>query len=158
MLNSSKYNCGNIIPSNCVPYTGPALTILEGTDVELSCDANLDEVIGYLDTALKALMDSNDFTSLVPDCIDFDPATVTAVELHALELDKLCELEGLITDLTTALDDFDISTELITIDLDCMAADAAPCEVPDSQYTLQSILQLFVTWICDHETRISNLE
>jgi hypothetical protein len=156
----NKYNCGTIVPSSCSPYTGSDLTFLD-EGVVLDCDANVDDVIFEIDAAIKKLKDSNDFTDLEPieDCIDFDPATVTAAELHALEIAKICEIDGEVTALQEQLADLNIGNELISITLpSCLTADAAPCAAAPNEYQLISLLILFANKLCDHETRISNLE
>lgn len=155
-----KYNCGSILPSSCIPFTGKDLTILVAPD-ELACDANLNDVIEKLDKAVKKLMASNDFTSLEPveDCFEFDPATVTAAQLHAQEIEKLCIHEGQITALQEQLNDLNIGNEIVTIALpSCLQPLAAPCAVGINEYQLISLLMLFANKLCDHETRISNLE
>lgn len=157
MSNSSKYNCGQILPSSCIPFTGSALTFLVEPD-ELECDANINDVIAFIDKYLKKVIDGNDFSELETDCLTFNPETVTAKELHALEIAEICVLKGQVEALNTLITELDISTEIITIDLECLAPDAAACEVASNQYTLQSILQLFRSKLCDFETRISNLE
>lgn len=160
MAFDSKYNCGSILPSSCIPYTGKDLTIL-ALPTDLDCDANLNDVIEKLDVAIKTLMDSNDFTGLTPviDCIDFDPLTVTAAELHELEIAKICELQGELDALTEQFNNLDIGTELITIILpECLAPLAAPCASAENEYQLITLLNLFAAMLCDHETRISNLE
>lgn len=160
MAVDSKYNCGSILPSSCIPYTGKDLTIL-ALPTDLSCDANLNDVIEKLDIAIKTLMVSNDFTGLTPieDCIEFNPATVTASQLHALEIAKICELAGELTALQEQLNNLDIGTELITITLPlCLEPLAAPCASAPNEYQLITLLNLFASMLCDHETRISNLE
>lgn len=155
----NKYNCGQVLPSSCVPFTGKDLTILVEPN-ELSCDANLDEVIEKLDQAIKKLMDSNDFTELEPveDCFEFNPATVTAKELHALEIEKLCIHEGQIAALQQQLNDLNIGNEIITINLPtCLQPDAAPCAVGTNEYQLISLLMLFANKLCDLEQQISDL-
>lgn len=159
MGKNSKYNCGNILASSCVPYTGAELTFLSENDLELfPCDANINDVIFYIDKYLKKLVDGNDFTGLDKDCFDFDPDNIDAKGLHQLEITKICTLKGQIQTLQTLFETLNIGSEEITIDLGCLAPDAAACEITSNTYTLQNILQLFATKLCDHETRITNLE
>jgi len=152
-----KYNCGQIIPSACVPYTGSDLTVL-AAPTDLPCDANINDVIKILDAEIKTLMDSNDFSSLDKKCFDFDPNTVKAFELHQLEIDKICEIEANLTALTEQFDTLNISSLPITLNLLCMAPAASACAISPNTYTLLSILNTLVAKICDHETRITNLE
>lgn len=151
-------NCGPIIPSSCVPYTGPDLTILSG-DSQLKCDANINDAIKAIDAAVKKLIDGNDLTELDKDCLDFDPATVTPAQLHQLEITQICLNKGAITALQNQLNNLNIGTEVVTITLPaCLLPLAAPCAVGTNQYQLISLLMLFANMLCDHETRISNLE
>lgn len=155
----SKYNCGDILGSACVPFTGQDLTFLSEADIELfPCNANMDDVIFYIDKYLADLVESNDFTDLDKDCLDFDPATVTAKELHQIEITEICLLKGQVLALNELIENLNIGSEQITIDLECLTPDAEPCEVSDNVYTLQTILEVFVAKICEFETRISNLE
>jgi len=155
----SKYNCGNVIPSSCVPFTGKDLTFLSEEDLELfPCDANINDVIFYIDKYLKVLVDGNNFTELDKDCFDFDPLTIDAKGLHQLEITKICLLEGRVTAVEDQLADLNIGAETLVIDLLCLTPDAEACAVATNTYTLQSILQLFVAKLCDHETRILELE
>lgn len=158
-MGNKKRKCGGpIVNSVCVSYDGPTLTFLREED-ELDCNASVADVIEKIDEYLKELLDSNDFTGLTPGSFDFDPATVTASELHQLELDKLDELAGQIEALQTQIEGLNIGNEVITITLpSCLTGDAAPCATGTDQYQLISLLTLFANKICDHETRITNLE
>ena len=159
MGKNSKYNCGNILASSCVPFTGTALTFLSTADLEaFPCDANINDVVFYIDKYLKKLVDGNDFTGLDKDCLDFDPATIDAKGLHQIEITEICTMKGQIEALQTMVEDLNIGAEEVTIDLGCLTPDAEACATGTNIYTLQSILQLFAAKLCDHETRISNLE
>jgi hypothetical protein len=154
-----KHNCGQILMSACVPFSGSQLTFLTSEELEdFPCNANMDDVIESIDTTLKKLVDGNNFTALDIDCLDFDPATVTAKDLHQLEITEICLLKGQVDALSEQLNLLNIGNEVITIDLECMTPDAAPCAVGVNQYSLLTILQLFRDKLCDFETRISNLE
>ena len=158
MSSFNKCNCGPTLPSTCIFYTGPDLTFVS-EDNQLECDATIDDVIVKIDEALKKLIDGNDLTGLDKDCLDFDPATITPAQLHQIEITQICLNAGAITALQTQLNNLDIGTEVITITLpDCLQPLAAPCAVGTNQYQLINLLTLFANMLCDHETRISNLE
>lgn len=157
MSDKKKYNCGQIVPSSCVPFTGKDLTFVTDED-QLTCDANINDVIEKIDAALKVLVDANNFSTLVKNCLDFDPATVTAVELHQLEINTLCLHKGQIESLQTQFNEWNIGTEVLGINLGCLTPAAADCAVAANQYQLIALLQLFAAKLCDHETRITNLE
>lgn len=157
-MSNSKFNCGQIIPSSCVPYTGKDLTFLLPED-QLECDANINDAIFEIDKQIKILVDGNNLTGLDKECFDFDPATVTPAQLHQLEITKICSNEGSIAALTTQFNNLDIGIEVVTIDLpDCLEPLAAPCLVGTNQYQLITLLNLFAAKLCDHETRIAELE
>lgn len=157
-VGNTKYNCGSGIPSSCVPYTGSTLTFFSSPD-ELSCDANLDDVIILINKYLKKLVDGNNLTTLNKNKLSFDPSTITPVELHQLEIDAISNLMGQYDALSTQLNSLDIGKEIITITLpSCLATAASSCAVVPNEYQLISLLTLFANKLCDHETRITNLE
>jgi len=154
----NKCNCGPTLPSTCMFYTGPDLTFVSEDD-QLDCDATIDDIIVKIDEALKILIDGNDLTELDKQCLDFDPATITPAQLHQIEINKICENTAAILAVQEQINTLDIGTEIITIDLpDCLEAGAAPCAAGINQYQLINLLILFANMLCDHETRISNLE
>jgi len=156
--NNSKYNCGQIIASSCVPFTGPELTFPKAAD-QLDCDANINDVIFTIDSYLKVLVDGNDFTALDKGCLDFNPATVSAKQLHQLEITNICILLGQTEALQTQFDEFNVGAHPVTITLPgCLTADAAPCLTGVNTYTLLSLLNLYAAKICDLESRLSTLE
>lgn len=160
-MDFSKYNCGTIISSNCVPFTGVDLTILLGLSEadQLPCNANINDVINKLDVAIKKLIDSNDLTELDANCLDFDPATITPKELHQIEINKICEHNSLIATLQDTINNLEIGDESITIILpDCLQASIADCEEAENTYQLKVLLLLLANKLCNHETRITNLE
>lgn len=154
---SCKDNCGPITTSCCIPFTGKDLTIVAANT--LKCDANIDDVIFQIDKVLKSLADANDLTGLIKHSLDFDPATITPAELHQVEIDAIDILQGKVTSLETQLANLNIGAEVITIDLPtCLEEDASPCATGTNQYQLIAILNLFAAKLCDHESRILNLE
>lgn len=159
MGSNSKYNCGTIVASSCVPYSGSQLTFLTTVELEaFPCNANINDVVFYIDKYVKKLADGNDFTELDKDCLEFDPATVTAKDLHQIEITEICLLKGIVDGLQEQLNDLNIGAEVIEIDLGCMTPNAAPCALDTNTYQLLTILQLFRDKICDFESRISTLE
>lgn len=156
--NNSKYNCGQILPSSCVPFTGDVLTFPATPDA-LTCDANINDVIFVIDKYLKVLVDGNNLTGLNKNCLDFVPATVTPAQLHQIEIDQICLLKGQTEALQTQFDDFNIGAHTVDINLPtCLLASAAACLTGINTYQLIALLNLYAAKICDLETRISNLE
>lgn len=152
-----NYDCGIIVPSSCVPFSGENLTIRSG-DTQLKCDASINDVILEFDKDIKILNDANDFSELEPGCFDFDPETITNFELHQLEVAKICEHDQSIEDLQTLNEEFQVGDEIVTINLGCLTPEAASCAIGTNQYQLKALLALFASKLCNHETRISNLE
>lgn len=153
-----KYKCGVIVPDSCVPYTGPGLTFLDEED-QLSCDASVKDVIKAIDAQLKLLKDANTFTGLDLDCLTVTDDIVNNFNLHQAEILQICQNKANIAALTTQFNNWDITNEVVTIDLPaCLDAGAAPCAVGTNQYQLSALLLLFANMLCDHETRIAALE
>jgi hypothetical protein len=155
---AGKNGCGPVTTTACVFFSGEKLSIMG--DRDLPCAATTDDVIAEFDAAVKKLMDGNDFTHLdVPTCFTFDPLTITAATLHQIQLSKICEDSAAIGELQSTLSTFDIGSKNIEIELpECLQAGSAPCATATNTYTLLSLLNLFAAMLCDHETRISNLE
>lgn len=152
-----KSSCGTILASSCVHYTGKDFTFNKPEDA-LECNASASDAFELIDKYLKPLVDGNDFTELDKDCLDFDPLTIDAKGLHQLEITEICLLKGQVEALTTQLNELNIGDEILTLNLQCMTPDAAPCAEGVNQYQLDTILTTLVAKICDHETRILNLE
>lgn len=156
--NNTKRNCGQFIASSCVPFTGPQLTFPKTIDL-LDCDSNLNDVVYTIDQYLQPLVSGNDFTLLQKGCLDFVPATVSAKQLHQLEITNICLLLGQTEALQEQFDEFNIGTHEITITLpECLTASAAPCLTSPNTYQLISLLNLYAAKICDLETRLQTLE
>jgi hypothetical protein len=146
MSRNLKYTCGQILPSGCVIYTGEFPDFID--EEELDCDLNLDEVLKLHGEKIDLLLAGNDFTQLDKKCLDFTPATVTAKQLHQVEINKICDLADQLEDLEALLTGLNIGAQLITIDLDCLTPVASPCAQGVNTYTLLSILQIFRAEIC----------
>lgn len=161
LCNNSKYNCGIIVPSSCVPFTGKKLTFITPEEQQnFDCDANINDVILLADKYLKKLVDGNNLTTLNVDCLTtVNPLTITPAQLHQVEVTEICLLKGQVKTLSDQLNDLNIGNEVVEITLpECLQEDIAPCAVGPSQYQLISLLILYANKICELETRISNLE
>jgi len=150
---TQKYQCGLIIPSSCVPFTGKDLTCISDPSL-LSCDANMNDVIGLIDGVVKTLVDGNNLTELNIRCFSFNPDTITPAQLHQLEIDKICGIESSLTTLTDQVNDLNIGTMQIAIDLQCLTAGAAPCLTPPNLYPLIAVLNTMVSEICALKTAV----
>jgi len=150
---SSKYNCGLIIPSSCVPYTGADLMILT-PQTQLACNANINDVIGAFDNAVSGLLTSTNLTGLNPQCLSFDPATINVSGLFQVNINKICALDASLSALQTLFNDLNIATMPIAIDLQCLAPGAAPCLTPPNTYQLQAVLNVMLSEICALKTAV----
>lgn len=150
---TSKYKCGNIVPSSCVPYTGPDLTIL-ADPTTLACNANINDVFTIFDTTVKGILTGIDLTGLNPRCLTFTPATVTMAQLSQVQIDKICSLDSQVTTLTTLINDLDIGSEQITIDLLCLTPAAAACQTAANTYSLLAVLNTMLNEICALKTAV----
>lgn len=150
---TSKYNCGTIIASSCVPYTGTDLTVL-ADPTDLACNASINDVITVLDTTLKGVLTGLDLTTLNPLCLGFNPATITPAGLFAIQNVAICELEANVTTLTDLINNLNIGNELITINLLCLTPAAAPCQVSPNTYQLIAVLNTMINEICALKTAV----
>jgi len=142
-----RYSCGNIIPSECVPYTGADLPFLT-TDQQPACDANVNDVINLLGVAIQGIQTAINLTNLNNQCLTDVPTNVDVKGMFQIQTDKLCALDSSLQALTSIVNAWNISTQLVNIDLQCLSAAAAPCQVGTNMYTLISILNLFRSEIC----------
>jgi hypothetical protein len=151
---TSKYGCGQVLASSCIPYTGTDLTVLSSPSL-LACNANINDVITVLDSSIKKLMVSNDFTGLNVLCFtSLNPATVTAAQLHQAEITQICGLSASLTTLTNTVNSLNIGSMQIAIDLQCLTPAAAPCLTPPNLYSLLSILNVMISEICALKTAV----
>lgn len=141
-----RYGTGQIFPSSSVLFTGELPQFISADDVP--CDANLDEIIKEMNDKLQDLLDSNDFTELDKKCLDFNPETVKAKELHQKEIDKICSIDAQLSQLIQDVDNLNIGSQHITIDLKCLKPEGDPCEISQDTYTLLSVLNILVNEIC----------
>ena len=142
-----KYQCGLVIPSSCVPYTGSDLTSISSPSL-LACNANMNDVIGLLDGVLATLVSGNNLTTLNPLCLTFDPATITPKALHQLEITNICGLQASLTSLTTQVNELNIGTMPIAINMQCLTAAVSACLTPPDTYPLISVLNAMLSEIC----------
>lgn len=139
--NDPRKNCGQIVPSSCVPYTGTKPDFLDEDD--FPCDVNITDIVQETTDKIDEMLSDIDLIELDEQCLDFDPATVKIKELHQIEIDKICALDAQVTTLQETLDDLDIGAEIVTIDLGNMTPAPNPCNPGTSDYTLDYILQSF---------------
>lgn len=138
----NKYKAG-IIPSTSISYQGKDLTFVN----DLDCDANLNEVIDRIDLSLKKLLEINDLSTLNARNLQFAPATVSNIEVLQALIDQEYTQQTALNTLTATINNFDISSKLIEIDLGDLTPDAAPCAQGENVYSLISLLNLFASEI-----------
>lgn len=139
--NDPRKNCGQIIPDSCVPFTGTKPDFVDADD--FPCDVNVADIIKLTIAEVDRIDEEIDLTDLDERCLDFDPAIVKVKELHQAEIDKICALDASVTTLQNAIDDLNIGTELVAIDLGDMTPAPNPCSPGTNQYTLTYLLQTF---------------
>ena len=150
---TQKYNCGQVLPSSCIPYTGKDLTCISDPTL-LGCNADINDVIFLIDGVVKKLVDGDNLTGLNIRCLTFNPATVTPAQLHQVEIDKICGLDASLTTLTNQVNDLNIATMPIAIDLLCLTPGAVPCLTPPNIYPLLSVLNVMLVEICALKTAV----
>lgn len=143
---ATKFKCGSIIPSSCVPFTGKDLSFLIEEE-QIACDANMNDVVEKISDAIKDIEESIDLSEHTSSCMDFDQPLLVKEVLQEHD-DKLCEVDAAIATLQGQFDGLNIANEQITIDLGCLASAASPCQVATNTYTLIAILNLFRSEIC----------
>lgn len=149
---NTKFKCGSIIPSACVPYTGKDLSFLD-TDEQPECDANINDVFSLMSDAIKDIKDSIDLSENTSECLTL-PITRTVKGVLQLHDDKICEIDASLEALQSIFDSLDIGSEHITMDLGCLSSAASQCAVSTNTYTLISILTTFKNAICALNTAV----
>ena len=142
-----KFQCGIVVPSSCVPYTGGDLTSISSPSL-LGCNANMNDVIKLLDGVLTLQVSGNDLTGLNPLCLDFDPDTITPKGLHQIEITEICALEAQLTTLQDQVNALNIGTMPIQINMQCLTSASAACLTPPNTYQLIAVLNTMLTEIC----------
>jgi hypothetical protein len=146
-----RNSCGVIVPTSCTQFTGKDLAFLT-TDDQPDCDASMDDVIDLISVAIKNIQDAINVTNLNNQCLTDVPIDVDVKGLFQIHTNKICSLDAALTALTTIVNAWNVSTQLVTIDLQCLSASAAPCQVGTNTYSLISILNLFRSEICTIKT------
>lgn len=148
-----KYTCGSIIPSSCVPYTGKDLKFLALND-QPACDANINEVFDKIGNEIFDINTAIDVTNFNVFCLTGLPSTKTIVNITQANTEKICGIEAQLQALSSQFADLSIGSEQITLNLGCLAAAAAPCQVSTNTYSLVSVLTLLVNEICAIKTEL----
>lgn len=152
----SKYNCGTVIPSTCVVYTGKLPKFFEKK--ELCSILNINDVFEQYGEKLDLLLEQNDVKTLDKKCLGYDPATITIKKLHQIEINEICGLKAKVETLEDLLANLNIGEQLLTIDLKCFKAENLPCQVENDVYTLLSILNIIITELCLMKEQIQEIE
>ena len=144
---SRRFSCGTIVPSQCVPFTGKDLKFLT-TDEQPDCDANIDDVFDLISIAIFNIQAAINLTNLNNQCLTGVPTDVDVKGMFQIQTDKICAIDASLNALTAIVNAWNVSTQLVNIDLQCLSAAAAPCQVGTNMYSLISILNLFRSEIC----------
>lgn len=142
-----RFSCGTIVPSQCVPYTGKDIAFLT-TDQQPDCDASIDEVFDLVSTAILNIQTAINLTNLNNQCLVGVPTDVDVKGMFQIQTNKICGLDAALTALTSIVNSWNVSSQLVTIDLQCLSTAAAPCQTGTNTYSLISILNLFRSEIC----------
>lgn len=151
-----KYSGGPVLPSSQIPFTGKDLTILASPS-DLTCNANINEVIEKLDFYIKSLVNESNLTALEPGCLIFDRLTIKPNSLHQLEIDEICGAKARLTTLEDKINNLDIGNETLTINLGPLAPLVTACEVGTNTYKLFVLINLLITKVNTLQTQIDNL-
>lgn len=149
MSNSISYTCGVPIPSGCVTFTGEIPSFI----TDAPCAPSVDFILEQHADQIVALLDSTGLSGLNKGCFTFTGGKVKDFAQEAIT--KICVLETSVLALQAAVANLNIGAELITIDLDCLTPQAAPCASGTNTYTLLSVLNLLVAEICLIKTTLN---
>lgn len=146
----TAFKNGFIVPSGSVLYTGATLEILQNstTPIALPCNGNLNQAISFFDQAVNNLLVQNNLTELTPENLTFNPATITINELHQIEINAISANIASIAALQTQLAGLTANSLSVTMNMQCLAAGAAPCESAPGIYPLIGVLNSMLTEIC----------
>lgn len=144
MSRNIKYTCGVSLPSACVFFTGEFPSFIPADSV--SCDANLDEILSKYGVEIEKLIDTTDLSGLDKGSYTFTSGKVK--DFAQETVDKIGDLETLLTSLQTSVQTLDVGAQLVTIDLKCLKPVASPCEVSNNTYSVLSVLNILVNEIC----------
>lgn len=143
---------GSLIPSGGVVYTGKDLSFLT-SETQISCDANLNDVISKISDEIKVIKTNTDVSAVNKGCLTIS-GPITFTKLAQAQVDKLCALSAQFEVLSETIDDLQIGSQPIQIDLGCLTPSAAPCQIATNIYTLISILNTFKNEICAIKTEL----
>lgn len=151
----NKYTCGEIAKSHHFLYTGDLASF---SSIINDSDRNLNTVLEEFGSALDILTSSLE-TDFDKKCFSFKK-TEQIKELYQEEVDKICDQEDRLNAVEDSLD-FYIGDKSLIINLDCLLPLEEGCEQNPESYTLQQIVELFVSEVCalkdDIETYCDNL-
>lgn len=153
MVKLNKYTCGGLGKTDDVFFTGTLPSFLS---IDSALDRRLTPILEGIGNTVQSIVTDIDISNLNTVCFSFDE-TVKNKELHQLEIDKICDHKTRIDDLTAGIDDIIIGNQLIEIDLDCLLPLEEGCEQNPKTYSLQTILELFISEVCILKDEIEGL-
>jgi hypothetical protein len=150
------YKNGLTLPSGSVFYSGATLQFLQNSvpPIALPCNANLNQVLNLFDQAVNNLLVENNLTQLTPESLTFNPATISIKGLHQVEINAISANIASILSLQTQLADLNVGILPITINMQCLASIAAPCESGVNTYQLIAVLNSMLSEICALKTAV----
>lgn len=143
--NSPRRSCGAQMPSNCVSFQGRQPSFI--ADADFPCTVTLTDVIDQISTRIENLLDVTDLTGLNKQCLNFDPATIKAKGLFQILTDTTCSLKARIETLEDTVDDLNLDSQLVTVDLGELTPINNPCSPNTNSYTLFYVLNVLANAI-----------
>lgn len=144
----SNINCGTVISSHCVDYTGEDLTSLDkGVD---QCDLSVSEVIENFDIELKKVKDGLDTKKLVRLCISSIDKEDTPIIIINKLISEICSLNKDLKEVKSKYEELDILASSVNIDSDCLSN--VYCA---SDGTLKSLLTKMIGEICQLKSQVN---
>jgi hypothetical protein len=151
-MSNIKYTCPTMWPSGCVLFTGDLPGFIPANT--FTCDGNLDELLEKYGAKIDEIDASIDLTAINKGCFAFNPATGLIKDFVQESIDKTCSLESSVSTLQDTVDNLNIGSLHINIDLESLTPVGDPCAVAPNTYTLISVLNLFKSEIISLKAQI----
>lgn len=144
--NDQRHTCGSTISSSCVWYTGQYPNFITSQDI--SCKPNINDIFKLYGDKLNYLYDQSKINTLDKKGLGYDSNSITPLQLLQIYNTEITKLKQQVSDLQSIINNFDIGSKNLVIDLKCLSSDGAACATQTNTYSLQSILNVLINKNC----------
>jgi len=139
----NRKNCGTVVASSCVPYTGNSLTSFANDN--LPCNPNINDVIKEIDILLTTVKNEISVENVTLQCLENCNCSVNRIdELFNLLITKICELTTRVTTLENTIEN--IGSTTFNVNLDCFNN---PCfNSSNNEHSLIEVINLLLSEVC----------